>query len=30
MGIGKLGRDIKLEVVMVWNDGISQFDDSAA
>ena len=28
--VGKLGSDVELEVFMVWDDGVTQLDDSAA
>ena len=30
MRVGKFGCDVKLEVVMVGNNGVSQLDHSAA
>lgn len=28
MRIGQFGSDVELEVIMIWYDGITQFNDS--
>ena len=30
MRVGELSRDIELEVIVVWNNQVSQLDDGAA